>query len=321
MANTKDEKSEDQEFAIYADGLTKQFPKTQEPSVKSLSFDIRQGETVAFLGPNGAGKSTTIKMLCGILSPTSGSARILGFEAGSKEANKRLGLVFGTRSQLYFHMTVGHCLDLSAEIYYLTGESKRSRIRELADAFAITPFLNRRVRSLSLGERMRCEIVAALLHRPRVLLADEPTIGLDIVAKNSLREIIKNWQKHERTTLMLTSHDLSDVEALCDRCILIDHGTKRFDGPLEDMKGQLRNLRRIRVTTSSSEKKMMSDLARFKLSHEENSYTHVYELFTDQLPMSEGLFALSQHYGDLLQDLNISEVTLEEVLGAQYANR
>lgn len=314
-------KSANQALAIQASGLTKQFPKSKEPAVKALSFDLQQGETVAFLGPNGAGKSTTIKMLCGILSPTSGSAQILGFEAGSKEANQRLGLVFGTRSQLYLHMTVGHCLDLSAEIYYLTGEPKRSRIRELSDAFAITPFLNRRVRSLSLGERMRCEIVAALLHRPRVLLADEPTIGLDIVAKNSLREIIRHWQKHEMTTLMLTSHDLSDVEALCDRCILIDQGTKRFDGPLEDMKGQLRNLRRIRVTTSSSKKKMMSDLARFKLSHEENSYTHIYELFTDQLPMSEGLFAISQHYGDVLQDLKISEVTLEEVLGAQYANR
>jgi ABC-2 type transport system ATP-binding protein len=309
------------ELAIHAESLTKQFPKTSEASVKSLSFEIRPGETVAFLGPNGAGKSTTIKMLCGILSPSSGSARILGFEAGSREANMRLGLVFGTRSQLYMHMTVAHCLDLSAEIYYLTGEAKRSRISELADVFAITPFLNRRVRSLSLGERMRCEIVAALLHRPRVLLADEPTIGLDIVAKNSLREIIQHWQKHEKTTLMLTSHDLSDVEALCDRCILIDHGTKRFDGPIDGMKGQLKNLRRIRVTTSDADKKVMGDLTRFKMGEAENSFTHIYELFTDRIPMSEGLFALSKHYGDSLQDLNISEVTLEEVLGAQYARR
>ncbi len=310
-----------QELAIHASQLTKQFPKIAEPSVKALSFDISQGETVAFLGPNGAGKSTTIKMLCGILSPSSGAAKILGFDAGTKEANKRLGLVFGTRSQLYLHMTVEHCLDLSAEIYYLTGESKRSRIRELSDVFAITPFLNRRVRSLSLGERMRCEIVAALLHKPKVLLADEPTIGLDVVAKNSLREIIKNWQKHEKTTLMLTSHDLSDVEALCDRCILIDHGSKRFDGPLNDMKGQLKNLRRIRVTTSDAEREMVLDSTKFKLTHRENSYTHIYELFTDRFPMSEGIFALSQHYGDSLQDLKISEVTLEEVLGAQYARR
>ncbi|MGE0171256.1 MAG: ATP-binding cassette domain-containing protein [Oligoflexales bacterium] len=306
------------ELAIAAKELTKHFPKTKEPSVKALSFDIEQGETVAFLGPNGAGKSTTIKMLCGILTPTTGSAKILGFSAGTKDANKRLGLVFGTRSQLYLHMTVGQCLNLSAEIYYLTGEEKRRRIDELSEVFAITSFLHRRVRSLSLGERMRCEIVAALLHKPRVLLADEPTIGLDIVAKNSLRDIIKKWQKTERTTLMLTSHDLSDVEALCDRCILIDNGTKKFDGPLPNLKGNLANLRRIRVTTSSAEKKLLEEHAIFKISKEENSFTHVYELFTDKVPMSEGLFTLSQHYGDTLQDLSISEVTLEEVLGARY---
>jgi ABC-2 type transport system ATP-binding protein len=310
-----------QPFAIQAIDLTKKFPKANEPSVKSLSFNIKQGETVAFLGPNGAGKSTTIKMLCGILSPSSGSAQILGFEAGTKQANQHLGLVFGTRSQLYLHMTVGHCLDLSAEIYFLTGETKKNRIRELCSTFAITQFLNRRVRSLSLGERMRCEIVAALLHRPSVLLADEPTIGLDIVAKNSLREIVKNWQKNEKTTLMLTSHDLSDVEALCDRCILIDQGTKRFDGPLNHLKGDLKNLRRIRVTTSSSDKRPLTDTRKFKLKREDNSFTHVYELMTHQVPMSEGLFALSQHYGDTLQDLNISEVTLEEVLAGQYANK
>ncbi len=309
------------EIAIQAQKLTKQFPKTSAPAVRDLSFEIHAGETVAFLGPNGAGKSTTIKMLCGILSPSEGSARILGFEAGSREANQRLGLVFGTRSQLYLHMTVGHCLDLSAEIYFLTGEKKHSRIRELADAFAITPFLNRRVRSLSLGERMRCEIVAALLHRPQVLLADEPTIGLDVVAKNSLRELIKHWQKYERTTLMLTSHDLSDVEALCERCILIDHGVKKFDGPIQQMKGEFKHLRRIRVTTSDSTKRLLADVSRFKLSGEENSFTHVYELMTDSYPMSEGIFALSRHYGDTLQDLNISEVTLEEVLGNQYAGR
>lgn len=307
-------------LAIEANDLTKVFPKCKEPSVNLLSFKIEQGETVAFLGPNGAGKSTTIKMLCGILAPSSGHANILRLKAGSIEASQKLGLVFGTRSQLYLHMSVGHCLDLSAEIYFVTGEMKRSRIRELADAFAITSFLNRRVRSLSLGERMRCEIVAALIHRPRVLLADEPTIGLDIVAKNSLREIIKDWQKNEKTTLMLTSHDLSDVEALCDRCILIDQGTKRFDGPLQNMKGQLKNLRRIRVTTSNAQLPPLNFSDKLKIGINENPYTHTYELFTDELPMAEGLFALSKYYGDYLQDLNIGEVTLEEVLGIQYAN-
>jgi ABC-2 type transport system ATP-binding protein len=260
-------------------------------------------------------------MLCGILTPTSGSAQILGYEAGSKTANLNLGLVFGTRSQLYMHMTVGHCLDLSAEIYFLTGAKKRARIEELASVFGIISYMDRRVRSLSLGERMRCEIVAALLHRPRVLLADEPTIGLDIVAKNSLREIIQSWQKTEKTTLMLTSHDLSDVEALCDRCILIDHGKKQYDGPLSALKGDLKNLRRIRVTTSRSELGLLGDHLNFKSKLAENPYTHVYELSTDVTPMSQGLFELSNHYGDSLQDLSIGEVTLEEVLGHRYAHR
>jgi ABC-2 type transport system ATP-binding protein len=309
------------QLAISANALTKKFPKTKEPSVRSLTFDIEQGETVAFLGPNGAGKSTTIKMLCGILAPTTGSAKILGHDAGTKEANQLLGLVFGTRSQLYMHMTVSQCLDLSAEIYYLTGESKHSRIRELAEAFAITSYLQRRVRSLSLGERMRCEIVAALLHRPRVLLADEPTIGLDIVAKNSLRDIVKNWQKHEKTTLMLTSHDLSDVEALCDRCILIDHGTKRFDGPIANIKGDLKYLRRIKVTTNSAEQKALQKPTKFKLAFEENQFTHIYEVATDKVPMADSIATLFKYYGNALQDVGISEVTLEEVLGAHYANR
>ena len=306
-------------LAIHARGLTKQFPNMKVPSVEDLSFEIHQGETVAFLGPNGAGKSTTIKILCGILSPSQGNAQILGFKAGTKESNLRLGLVFGTRSQLYFHMNVAHCLDLSAEIYYLTGKEKKKRIQELSEAFQITHLLNRRVRTLSLGERMRCEIVTALLHKPHVLLADEPTIGLDVVAKNTLREVVKNWQKYEKTTLMLTSHDLSDVEALCTRCILIDEGKKQFDGPLANLRGSLKNLRRIRVTTSDSDRKVLTDPARFTLAQAESSFQHIYELFTDRCPMSEGLFALSKHYGDTLQDLNITEVTLEEVLGAQYA--
>ncbi|MCB0361713.1 MAG: ATP-binding cassette domain-containing protein [Bdellovibrionales bacterium] len=306
-------------WAIEAKGLTKRFLPTIEASVRDLSFSIAQSETLAFLGPNGAGKSTTIKMLCGILSPSSGSAEILGHKAGTKRANQQLGLVFGTRSQLYFHMKVIHCLELSAEIYFLSGEDKRSRIRELAEAFAIDRFLHRRVRTLSLGERMRCEIVAALLHRPRVLLADEPTIGLDIVAKNRLRDLIKNWQRHEKTSLMLTSHDLSDVEALCHRCILIDKGSKRYDGPLKGIKGDLEHLRRIEITTSLADLPLFQDLSRFRLCHSANSFTHVYEIYTHQLSMAEGIFSLTQHYGKYLQDLKVSEVTLEEVLGVHYA--
>ena len=311
----------DTPLAIQAKDLSKTFPKSSRPSVRDLSFSIRQGETVAFMGQNGAGKSTTIKMLCGILSPSSGQATVLGYEAGSTSANQQLGLVFGTRSQLYFHMTVLHCLDLSAEIYYLTGEQKRSRIRELSDAFGITSYLSRRVRTLSLGERMRCEIVAALLHKPRVLLADEPTIGLDVLAKNSLRQMVKNWQAHEKTTFMLTSHDLSDVEALCERCILIDQGVMKYDGPLADLKGDLRHLRKITAITSDPNKGLLTQSNTFMSKVAESAFSHIYEFSIEKNRMSDCIYSLTEHYGETLQDLGISEVSLEEVLGAKYASQ
>lgn len=290
-------------------------------AVDDLSFNLHAGESVAFLGPNGAGKSTTIKILCGILSPTSGEAFIKGHQAGTLEANKSLGLVFGTRSQLYMHMTVLQCLDLIGEIYYLTGQAKKARIAELTELFEIGDLLQKRVRTLSLGQRMRCEVVAALIHKPQVLLADEPTIGLDIIAKNRLRELIQRWQKEEKSTLLLTSHDLSDVEVLCKRCILIDHGVKKFDGPLASLKGSLSDLRRIQITVSDhttpsfvSSDQMITPLIK-------DEFIHRYELKTGKIPMSDALAALSRHYGDKLQDIQISEVSLEEVLAHRYKDR
>jgi len=289
-------------------------------AVKDLSFDLIAGESVAFLGPNGAGKSTTIKILCGILTPSEGSAEVAGCKAGTKNANRELGLVFGTRSQLYMHMTVVQCLNMIAEIYYLTGSSKRSRIDELAQLFEITDLLNKRVRALSLGQRMRCEVVAALLHRPKILLADEPTIGLDIIAKNRLRELILRWQKEEKSTLLLTSHDLSDVEALCSRCVLIDHGMKRFDGPIDALKGDLSDLRRVRITVSDAGTSQLINHSRISALSVEpgEEFTHRYEIRTRALPMAEALGQLSVHYGDRLQDIQINEVSLEEVLQKRY---
>ena len=298
--------------------LSKRFSSLGPDAVRDLNFEIRPGEAVAFLGPNGAGKSTTIKMLCGILSPSSGEALIAGYPAGNHEANRILGLVFGTRSQLFLHMKVSQCFDLVAEIYYITGIEKRRRIAELAELFQISDLLSMRVRSLSLGQRMRCELIAALIHRPKILLADEPTIGLDVVAKNQLRELVRRWQREEGTTLMLTSHDLSDVEALCERCILIDKGVKRFDGTLDELKGSLSSVRRIQVTTASADRGLLSSDPRLQVLKASEPYVHKYELSTLQIPMSEGLSILSRHYGDSLQDIAISEVTLEEVLGHIY---
>lgn len=308
--------------SLAAYNLVKNFGsgKSTFKAVQDLSFQLHPGESVAFLGPNGAGKSTTIKILCGILSPTSGRAEISGHPAGSLEANKQLGLVFGTRSQLFMHMTVVQCLDLIAEIYFLSGPSKKKRIHELAELFDISDLLPKRVRTLSLGQRMRCEVVAALLHKPKILLADEPTIGLDIIAKNRLRELILRWQKEEKSTLLLTSHDLSDVEALCERCILIDHGVKRYDGKLSQLKGDLKDLRRVQITVSEQGiPTFISEESIKSLSHQE--FIHQYELRSQKLPMAEALAKLSRHYGDRLQDIQISEVSLEEVLAQRYLGR
>ena len=306
------------EIAIRVEKLTKTFPKAERPAVDSLHFSIARGETVAFLGPNGAGKSTTLKMMCGILTPTAGTAEILGYPAGSRDANQRLGLVFGTRSQLYQHMTVADCLKISAEIYGLSGAKKRERVSALSATFGLERFLPRRVRTLSLGERMRCEIAVALLHEPDVLLADEPTIGLDVVAKHGLRDMIREWQRHARTTFMLTSHDLSDVEALCDRCILIDGGRLQFDGPLEELRGDARDVRRVVVTTKRADAPLIADVVAFTKTSVLDSFTHAYEWNSGRLPMADALHCISRHYGDALEDLRIGTVTLEEVLAGRF---
>ena len=306
--------------SLSARGISKWFDagKGQRfDAVKDLSFELVPGESVAFLGPNGAGKSTTIKILCGILTPSSGSAEVAGHAAGTQNANKLLGLVFGTRSQLYMHMTVEQCLSMIGEIYFLSGDGKRVRIAELAALFDIQDLLKKRVRTLSLGQRMRCEVVAALLHRPKILLADEPTIGLDIIAKNRLRELVLRWQREEKSTLLLTSHDLSDVEVLCSRCILIDHGVKRFDGPVSALKGDLSDLRRVQITVSDQTTSPLKSEEKIQ-SVETDTFTHRYELRTRALPMAEALARLSRHYGDQLQDIQISEVSLEEVLARRY---
>jgi ABC-2 type transport system ATP-binding protein len=307
-------------YSLSAQNISKVFTTGRKSfsAVTDLSFNLVPGESVAFLGPNGAGKSTTIKILCGILSPTSGEARIDGHVAGTLDANKQLGLVFGTRSQLFMHMTVEQCLSLIGEIYFLSGRAKASRIAELSELFEIGDLLSQRVRTLSLGQRMRFELVAALLHRPKILLADEPTIGLDVIAKNRLRELVLRWQREEKSTLLLTSHDLSDVEALCDRCILIDHGEKRFDGPLQDLKGDLTDLRRVQITVSENSTSVFANDKEIHIAVCDE-FTHSYELRTRRRPMSEALAKLSAHYGDRLQDIQISEVSLEEVLAKRYA--
>ncbi|MFD1952783.1 ATP-binding cassette domain-containing protein [Paenibacillus thailandensis] len=213
---------------------------TDKKAVEGITFSVRQGETVAFLGPNGAGKSTTIKMLTGILHPTSGRAEVLGCCPWAERTKLayRIGSVFGQKSQLWYHLPPADTFELMSRIYELRRDAYKRRRDDLIDRFELGPYLHTPVRKLSLGERMRCEIAASLLHRPQALFLDEPTIGLDVVVKQRIRELIVELNKEEGTTVFLTSHDPGDVEKLCDRAIVINNGSLAFDGRVEEMKRQ-----------------------------------------------------------------------------------
>jgi ABC-2 type transport system ATP-binding protein len=306
-------------IAIEAIGLKKIYQSSKSAAVDNLDLKVSLGETVAFLGPNGAGKSTTIKMLCGILKPDAGQALILGEPSGSRRANLSLGLVFGARSQLYFHMTVHQCLMLQAETYYVEAREQPRRIGNLAENFGATHLLGKRVRELSLGERMRCEIVASLIHQPKVILLDEPTIGLDIAAKLQLRQNLKEWQQKENVTILLTSHDLSDVEALCDRCVLINKGKKAYDGKLNQVMGDLAGIRRIKLSLGEPSASAVSTLPSLRELFSDNALEKSYEFRLEQIPLAQVMEYLSGKYGAVLRDIQITGVRLEEVIQKRYA--
>jgi ABC-2 type transport system ATP-binding protein len=207
-------------------------PRYQEiEAVRDVSFTVAPGEIVAFIGPNGAGKSTTIKMLTGILYPTAGSATVLGLTPWRERTRLAFSIasVFGQRSQLSYHLPPRDSFDLLAAIYELEPADYHARLGELVELFDLGRLLDTPVRRLSLGERMRCEVAASLLHRPRVLFLDEPTIGLDVVAKQTIRDLIRRLNEDEGTTVLLTSHDAGDVEHVCRRAIVINHGRLMFD--------------------------------------------------------------------------------------------
>ncbi|AJY74369.1 ABC transporter ATP-binding protein [Paenibacillus beijingensis] len=209
-------------------------------AVKDISFQIPQGEICGYIGENGAGKSTTIKMLTGILVPTSGHLKVNGY-VPYKDREKfvsGIGVVFGQRSQLWWDIGVIESFQLLRKVYRVPEADYRKRLDELVERLQLGELLNRPVRKLSLGQRMRCELVASLLHNPSILFLDEPTIGLDIVVKTEIREFLKQLNKEHGTTILLTTHDLQDIEALCSRVIMLDDGKIIYDGGLEELKSR-----------------------------------------------------------------------------------
>jgi len=209
-------------------------------AVDRVAFSIERGEMVGYIGANGAGKSTTIKMLTGILVPTSGRIIANGFVPyrDRRKYTKELGVVFGQRTQLWWDIAVVESFKLLKEIYEISDHDYRQRLGVFSEILSVKDYLYTPVRKLSLGERMRCDLAAALLHNPPLLFLDEPTIGLDVVAKDHIREFLKEINRVSRTTVLLTTHDLSDIEELCSRIIIIDRGKILFDGQLADMKAR-----------------------------------------------------------------------------------
>ncbi|SEM38791.1 ABC transporter ATP-binding protein [Nonomuraea pusilla] len=208
--------------------------RTVVHAVRDLSFTVGRGEFVGCLGPNGAGKSTTIKMLCGILTPTSGSVRVAGLDPSRRRTAlaRRIGVVFGQRTTLWWDLPLADSFQLVRHLYKVDRRTFAERLDELCETLDLGTFLRTPVRQLSLGQRMRGDLAAALLHAPEVLVLDEPTIGLDVVSKAGIRDFLLRLNAERGTTVLLTTHDLGDVERLCRRVVLIDHGRLAFDGTL-----------------------------------------------------------------------------------------
>jgi viologen exporter family transport system ATP-binding protein len=284
-------------------------------AVAGIDVRIEPGELLAFIGPNGAGKSTTIKMLTGILHPTSGEAHVLGLVPWRQRQKLafQIASVFGQRSQLWYHLPPADSLELLAHIYELSPTAYRERLRELVDQFEIEHLLHVPVRKLSLGERMRCEIAGSLLHRPSIVFLDEPTIGLDVVAKQHIRQHIRMLNEREGTTVFLTSHDAGDVEQLCRRVVVINHGTVVFDDSVSALRQQYLRSKRIEL-------KLLEPIAPITLPGisvvRQDEYDLVVEVDTAQQPIEAAVAALMN--GAHVADVSIEDPPLEAIIAAIY---
>jgi ABC-2 type transport system ATP-binding protein len=241
--------------AIETAGLGKTFVtgrrarRREVEAVKGITFSVAEGERLAYIGPNGAGKSTSIKMLTGILHPTEGTASVLGYTPWDQRQTlvRHIGTLFGQRSQLWFQLTPRQTFELLATMYGLKKDEARSRIGDLGEILEATDLFDVPVRSLSLGQRMRCELAATMLHSPKVLFLDEPTIGLDLLAKQRFRDVIVRLNEDLGTTIFLTSHDVSDIEQVARRVIVINHGTIIYDDAVSTMRRSLLNTKLLEV--------------------------------------------------------------------------
>lgn len=223
-------------------------------ALDQIGFEMNEGELVGYIGPNGAGKSTTVKVMSGILTPEAGECQIMGRVPWKDRVRhvSDIGVVFGQRSQLWWDVPVSDSYEILRHIYHIPAARYHERLKELLDALDAGSLMKTPVRQLSLGQRMRCEIVASLLHSPKILFLDEPTIGLDAVSKLALREFLKEENRRHGITMILTTHDMDDIEALCERVMVIGHGKLLYDGQLASLKREYAPLRRIKATLAEN---------------------------------------------------------------------
>lgn len=287
------------------------------PAVKGVSFQIQEGEFVGFLGPNGAGKTTTLKMLSGLLYPTGGTARVLGYVPWKRndDYRRQFALLLGQKNQLWWDLPARESLELNARIYGLSRDVFLRTLEELTSLLTVKDKLDVMVRELSLGERMKFELIAALLHRPKVLLLDEPTIGLDVVSQKTIREFLRHHNTTFHTTIVLTSHYMDDISELCPRVIIIDHGAIYFDGKLTEILDRFADSKLVSIQFSAAAgvnpealKKhgeiLQSEPGRIQLKVKRDRVIPACKSLLDELPVT---------------DIDIQEVPIEEVIRRIFA--
>ncbi len=333
----------DMENMIIADNLRKEFKKViKEPGLKGslkalfkpekqivkavdgISFSVRRGEILGFLGPNGAGKSTVIKMLTGILVPTAGECRINGRipQKDRKSYVREIGVVFGQRTQLWWDLALRETYAVLKEIYEVPDDRYRERMAFLNEVLELDSFITSPVRTLSLGQRMRADIAASLLHSPKVLFLDEPTIGLDVVVKENIRNAIRTINEQEGTTVILTTHDLSDIELLCERIVMIDKGKKVFDGALSALKHDYGAIRTFLFELYHADDiERLCYHERFRLSDDEltidDRRPHIAVKFNADRVSTEDIVAYTLSTVHV-KDMEIRDVEIEEIIRRIY---
>ncbi len=298
-------------------------PKYEEKkAVKDISFSIEQGEMVGFVGPNGAGKSTTIKMLSGILYPDSGEISVNGYTPYKqrKDYVGSIGVVFGQKSQLQWDLPVIDSFELLKAIYRIPQPMYKKNLDRFVEMLDMSEFIDRPVRQLSLGQRMRADIVAALLHSPKIVFFDEPTIGVDVVGKEKIRSFIKELNAEDKVTMIFTTHDMQDIEKTCNRLIIIDKGSKVYDGSIQGIKEQYGTTRKLQVEFNENYDILLpaNSMKNIQIKNVADSEGRKRQFIFDNtdVQIDELMNHLLQNYS--IKDINISEPEIEEIIGKIY---